>query len=84
MNHGLRRIGGLAVLVAGIALGAWVVFGAPRDWHGASVLGRLVLAGMGAAGMIGGSAGLVFPHAPQDGPGPPQEEPNTPNQGDEA
>ncbi|MGW7820273.1 hypothetical protein ACWGLF_19570 [Streptomyces puniciscabiei] len=84
MNHGLRRICGLVVLVAGIALGAWVVFGAPHDWHGARILGRLALGGMGAVGMISSSAGLIFPHAPQDGPGPPQEEPSTPKDGPSA
>ncbi|MGW2647689.1 hypothetical protein ACWC2T_22860 [Streptomyces sp. NPDC001393] len=74
MSHGLRRIGGLAVLIAGIALGAWVVFGAPHDWHGAKAVGRLVFAGLGAVGMISGSAGLVFPDAPQDEPGTAQDE----------
>ncbi|MEU6590742.1 hypothetical protein ABZ923_16225 [Streptomyces sp. NPDC046881] len=60
MSHGLRRISGLAVLAAGIAVGAWVVFGAPHDWHGAKALGRLAL-GLASLGLISGSPGLIFP-----------------------
>ncbi|MGW1809089.1 hypothetical protein [Streptomyces sp. NPDC002078] len=79
MSHGLRRISGLAVMIAGIALGAWVVFGAPHDWHGAKVLGRLALGGLGAVGMVGGSAGLIFPDTPRDGPSTPQDGPGAQN-----
>lgn len=60
MNHDLRRISGLAVLIAGIALGAWVAFGTPHQWHGAKVLGRMAL-GLGALTMITGSSRLIFP-----------------------
>ncbi|OIJ86629.1 hypothetical protein [Streptomyces monashensis] len=60
MNHGLRRISGLAVLIAGIALGAWVAFGSPHHWHGAKVLGRTAL-GLGSLTMITGSSRLLFP-----------------------
>ncbi|MEU4931898.1 hypothetical protein AB0G54_36250 [Streptomyces yokosukanensis] len=68
MHLDLRRVGGLAVMIAGIALGAWVVFGAPHDWHGAKALGRAAV-GLGAVAMISGSAGLIFPGAHRDGPG---------------
>ncbi|AOR37357.1 hypothetical protein BFF78_27420 [Streptomyces fodineus] len=73
---------GLAVMIAGLALGAWVVFGAPHDWHGAKVLGRLALGGLGAVGMISGSAGLIFPDTPQGGPRTSQD--GTGAQNDEA
>ncbi|WP_243769175.1 hypothetical protein [Streptomyces cyanogenus] len=66
MSQGLRRISGLTVLVAGIALGAWVVFGAPHHWHGAKALGRLAL-GLGAMAMVSGSPRLIFPDTPQGG-----------------
>ncbi|MFI9428121.1 hypothetical protein ACIG54_31725 [Streptomyces achromogenes] len=60
MSHGLRRLGGAALLIAGIALGIWVVFGAPHDWHGAQALGRVAL-GLGSLAMISGSPRLIFP-----------------------
>jgi hypothetical protein len=57
---------GPAVLIAGGALGAWVVFGAPHDWHGAKALGRLAL-GLGSLGLISNSPKLIFPEGGQDG-----------------
>ncbi|MEU9441494.1 hypothetical protein AB0D42_11360 [Streptomyces sp. NPDC048304] len=51
------------------------LFGDPHDWHSAKALGRLVLGGLGAVGMIGSSAELVSPGTSQDGPGTPQEGP---------
>ncbi|OLZ65773.1 hypothetical protein AV521_30695 [Streptomyces sp. IMTB 2501] len=63
----------MAVLIAGIALGAWVVFGAPHDWHGGKALGRVAL-GLGCAGMISGSARLIFFDTSQDEAGARGEE----------
>ncbi|MFF4710129.1 hypothetical protein ACFY2V_01780 [Streptomyces eurythermus] len=60
MSHGLRRLGGATVMIAGIALGIWVVFGAPHDWHGAQALGRVAL-GLVSLAMISGSPTLIFP-----------------------
>ncbi|MER6382009.1 hypothetical protein [Streptomyces sp. NPDC001250] len=73
MSHGLRRIGGLAVMAAGIALGAYAVFGAPHDWHGTMALGRWAL-GLGCVGMVSGSARLIFFETSQDGSGTREEE----------
>lgn len=66
MSHGLRRISGLAVLIAGIALGAWVVFGSPHYWEGTAVLGRVAL-GLGSLMMISSSPRLIFTDASQYG-----------------
>jgi hypothetical protein len=60
MSHGLHRLGGLAMMIAGIALGIWVVFGAPHDWHGAGALGRMAL-GLGSLALISGAPSLIFP-----------------------
>ncbi|MGW1601923.1 hypothetical protein [Streptomyces eurythermus] len=60
MSHGLRRLGGATVMIAGIARGIWVVFGAPHDWHGAQALGRVAL-GLVSLAMISGSPTLIFP-----------------------
>ncbi|MFJ4323589.1 hypothetical protein ACIP3A_10815 [Streptomyces tricolor] len=68
MSHGLRRVSGVAVLIAGIALGTWVVFGAPHSWHGAKAAGRAAL-GLGALLMISSSPRLIFPDVPRVGPG---------------
>ncbi|MBB5924890.1 hypothetical protein [Streptomyces echinatus] len=62
MSHGLRRITGLTIMIAGIALGAWVAFGSPQHWHGAQALGRMAL-GLGSLGMISASPRLIFPDA---------------------
>ncbi|WP_245238225.1 hypothetical protein [Streptomyces roseochromogenus] len=60
-------------MIAGIALGAWIVFGAPHDWHGGKALGRLAL-WLGCVGMISGSARLIFFDTSQDGSGARNEE----------
>ncbi|MEV6803321.1 hypothetical protein ACH4NF_22525 [Streptomyces sp. NPDC017248] len=62
MSHGLRRISGLALMIAGIALGAWVVFGAPHHWHGTKALGRATLA-LSSLALVSGSPRLIFPDA---------------------
>ncbi|MEU3523476.1 hypothetical protein AB0E62_06345 [Streptomyces sp. NPDC038707] len=60
MSHGLRRLGGLAIMIAGIGLGIWVVFGPPHDWHGAGTLGRMAL-GLGSLALISSAPSLIFP-----------------------
>ncbi|MGW8555223.1 hypothetical protein [Streptomyces tubercidicus] len=59
MDKGIRRLAGIVVMVAGIGLASWLVFGAPHYWEGDV---RLVKAAMGlaATGMITGGAGLIF------------------------
>lgn len=74
MSRGLHRMCALVIFAAGVALSAWAVFGAPHDWHGVKALGRLVLAGLGTAGVIGGSGGLLPPDTLRDGPRSPQDE----------
>ncbi|MGW1072281.1 hypothetical protein [Streptomyces sp. NPDC002537] len=60
MNSTGRRIAAIAVLLLGIALGAWVVFGAPHEWDGDMKLLRLVL-GLSVLGLVSVSAKLMFP-----------------------
>ncbi|MEV6653762.1 hypothetical protein [Streptomyces sp. NPDC051219] len=55
----------MAVLLAGAALGFWIVFGSPHQWEGGLRLLRLAL-GMTALGLISGSAWLMFPDGPRD------------------
>ncbi|MEJ8649047.1 hypothetical protein WKI65_13365 [Streptomyces sp. MS1.AVA.3] len=59
MDKGLRRMAGVAVMAAGIAFAAWLVFGAPHDWDGDVRLVRMAL-GLAATGMISGGARLIF------------------------
>lgn len=59
MDKGLRRMAGVALLVAGFALAGWLVFGAPHDWDGEARWARMAL-GLGATGAISGSARLIF------------------------
>ncbi|MGX1848735.1 hypothetical protein [Streptomyces sp. NPDC055299] len=59
MENGLRRLAGGAVMAAGIAFAAWLVFGAPHDWEGEVRLLRMAL-GLGATAVISGGARLIF------------------------
>lgn len=59
MDKGLRRMAGAALMVAGIAFAAWLVFGAPGDWEGDVRLLRAAL-GLGATAVISGGARLIF------------------------
>ncbi|QEV53365.1 hypothetical protein CP981_18355 [Streptomyces platensis] len=54
------------MMVAGIALAAWLVFGAPHDWEGNVRLVKMAM-GLAATGMITGGARLIF-WQPEDGP----------------
>lgn len=44
MDKGIRRIAGIVMMVAGIALGAWLVFGAPHGWEGNVRLVKMAMA----------------------------------------
>ncbi|MEU9120615.1 hypothetical protein AB0C96_12270 [Streptomyces sp. NPDC048506] len=59
MDKGIRRIAGAALMVAGIAFAAWLVFGAPHDWEGDVRLLRMGM-GLGATAAISGGARLIF------------------------
>ncbi|MEV6397013.1 hypothetical protein AB0M39_19870 [Streptomyces sp. NPDC051907] len=60
MNIVLRRVFATTVLLGGIALALWCVFGAPHDWTGGQRLLRLAL-GVTAMGLITASTWLMFP-----------------------
>ncbi|MGA4947745.1 hypothetical protein NCG97_20255 [Streptomyces lydicamycinicus] len=66
MDKGIRRVAGIVMMVAGIALGAWLVFGAPHDWEGNVRLVKMAM-GLAATGMITGGARLIF-WQPEDEP----------------
>ncbi|MGW3013027.1 hypothetical protein ACWC9R_30000 [Streptomyces sp. NPDC001219] len=59
MDKGIRRVAGVVMMVAGIALAAWLVFGAPHDWEGDVRLVKMAM-GFAATGAITWGAGLVF------------------------
>ena len=59
MDNGIRRVAGGALMAAGIAFAAWLVFGAPHDWEGNVRLLRMAL-GLGATAVISGGARLIF------------------------
>ncbi|MFG2831861.1 hypothetical protein ACGFWI_31085 [Streptomyces sp. NPDC048434] len=59
MDKGLRQMAGIAVMAAGIACAAWLVFGAPHGWEGDVRLVRMAM-GLGATGVISGGARLIF------------------------
>ncbi|WP_327728169.1 hypothetical protein OG250_16455 [Streptomyces sp. NBC_00487] len=67
MHLSVSRITGVAAVLAGIALGLWVAFGAPRDWHGGMRFLRYALV-LGCLGAISGGAKLVFPDTSGDLP----------------
>ncbi|MEU7282012.1 hypothetical protein AB0A69_25035 [Streptomyces sp. NPDC045431] len=65
MSTALRRTAAVLVLLAGTALGFWVVFGPPHDWTGGMRLLKFAL-GLTSLGLISGSAWLMFPGSPDD------------------
>ncbi|MEV3990000.1 hypothetical protein AB0J57_13955 [Streptomyces sp. NPDC049837] len=65
MSTALRRTAAVIVLLAGAALGFWIVFGSPHDWTGGMRLLKLGL-GLTSLAMISASAWLMFPGSPDD------------------
>ncbi|RLV01307.1 hypothetical protein CTZ27_12415 [Streptomyces griseocarneus] len=65
MNLALSRICAVAVLLLGIALSFWNVFGAPHDWEGNMKWLRLPL-WLAVTGLVSGSAKLMFPSTAAD------------------
>jgi drug/metabolite transporter (DMT)-like permease len=67
MHPRLSRIAGIALLLLGIAVVLWRVFGSPRDWEGDM---RWLRSGLmlGALGAISLSARLIFPGVKGDAP----------------
>ncbi|MFB9517315.1 hypothetical protein [Streptomyces purpureus] len=66
MSLVLRRACATVVLLVGIALGFWVVFGAPHDWSGSMRLFRMGL-GLSSMLLITVSSWLMFPNSSKDG-----------------
>ncbi|MFF3766195.1 hypothetical protein ACFYYR_19225 [Streptomyces sp. NPDC001922] len=69
MQSGLRRIGGVVMVLAGVAVASWLVFGPPHDWEGTMRWVRWALGAM-SLGIIRGGVHLIFPektkgHAPE-------------------
>ncbi|UNO44011.1 hypothetical protein KGS77_18365 [Streptomyces sp. MST-110588] len=52
-------MGGVAVMVAGLAFAAWLVFGPVHYWEGGARLDRMAM-GLAAMGAISGGAWLIF------------------------
>ncbi|GAA2482052.1 hypothetical protein [Streptomyces gobitricini] len=65
MPIALRRTAAVVVLLAGIALALWIVFGSPHEWTGAMRLLKPAL-GLTSLGMISAGAWLMFPGSPDD------------------
>ncbi|MFJ3954632.1 hypothetical protein SLV14_004322 [Streptomyces sp. Je 1-4] len=59
MDKGIRRIAGVVMMVAGIALASWLVFGPWHYWEGDMRLVRMAM-GLAATGVITGGARLIF------------------------
>ncbi|MER5973555.1 hypothetical protein ABT112_28175 [Streptomyces sp. NPDC002055] len=60
MQSGLRRIGSVVMVLAGVAVASWLVFGPPHDWEGSMRWVRWALAAM-SLGIIRGGVHLFFP-----------------------
>ncbi|MFG2799447.1 hypothetical protein [Streptomyces pseudovenezuelae] len=67
MHPWLSRIAGTALLLLGIALVLWRVFGSPQYWEGDMRWLRTGLM-LGALGAISLSARLIFPAGKSDAP----------------
>ncbi|MGW7197853.1 hypothetical protein [Streptomyces chryseus] len=65
MNMMVRRICAVAVLLAGVSLGLWIVYGDPFGWRGGLRLLRFGL-GLASMGLITASAWLMFPGGRED------------------
>jgi hypothetical protein len=67
MHPRLSRIAGIALLLLGISVVLWRVFGSPQDWEGPMRWLRTGLM-LGALGVISLSARLLFPGSEGDAP----------------
>ncbi|MFI0983284.1 hypothetical protein ACH4SP_40525 [Streptomyces sp. NPDC021093] len=65
MSMILRRAAAVIILLAGITLGFWVVFGSPHDWSGGMRLLKLAL-GLTSVCVITASTWLMFPGSPDE------------------
>ncbi|WP_234359933.1 hypothetical protein [Streptomyces sp. DSM 15324] len=67
MDPRLSRIVGTVLLLLGITVVLWRALGSPRDWEGDMRLLRSALM-LGALGVIGLSARLIFPGTRSEAP----------------
>ncbi|WP_149181040.1 hypothetical protein [Streptomyces sp. TRM49041] len=70
MPYVLRRVAGVAVVLAGIVLALWMTFGAPQSWTEPTRLWRIPL-GLSALGMISGGTWLMVPDRDDEPARPP-------------
>ena len=63
----MRRLLGVGVLIAGVALAFWLVFGPAAEWEGAARFVRFAIL-LSCFLVIGGSVRLIYPDKPQDEP----------------
>lgn len=64
MSPGLSRTAGVASVLVGVTVAAWLVFGPPQDWEGGMRWLRHGLA-LASLGLISFAARLVFPDTRQ-------------------